>query len=108
MSLQEIDVHEAKKKLEGENPPFLLDVREPFEHEFANIEGQVIPLGELPDRISELESHKNDEIIVYCRSGSRSAEACRLLESSGFSNVKNLSGGILAWSDEIDPEIPQY
>ncbi len=108
MKVSEIDVHEAHKKLNSTNPPFLLDVRETFERDFANIAGELIPLGELPDRISELDNHKNNEVIVYCRSGARSAEACKLLMQEGFADVKNLSGGILAWSQEIDPEIPQY
>lgn len=108
MSIPEIDVKEANNKLNGEHPPFLLDVRETYEHEFTNIKGHLIPLGELPDRVSEIASHKDEEVIVYCRSGARSAEACKLLMENGFTNVKNLSGGILAWSQEIDPSIPQY
>lgn len=75
----------------------ILDVREPFEHQSEKIPGsKLIPLGQLHDRISELEKHKDKEIIVYCRSGSRSMSACRFLQKQGY-KVTNLSGGILQW-----------
>ena len=85
---------------------FILDVREPNEYEIANLGGHLIPLGELPGRISELNPYK--EIIVHCKSGGRSAKAVRFLMKSGFTNVKNLAGGIDAWSQQIDPLVPRY
>lgn len=108
MEVKQLDVHELKSKLDSENPPVLLDVREKAEREFTNIKGEFIPLGELPDRTGELADHKDKEVVIYCRSGARSAEACKLLQQEGFSDVKNLEGGLLAWSQEIDPSIPQY
>ncbi len=108
MKVNQIDVHELKAKLDSENPPVLVDVREPMEREFTHIDGEFIPLGELPDRTDDLQDYKNHEVVIYCRSGVRSAEACKILQKEGFQNVKNLQGGILSWSEEIDPTIPQY
>lgn len=77
--------------------PVLLDVREPYEHSQKNIPGSVlIPLGQLDHRLSELEKYKDKEIVVYCRSGSRSAYACNILRKQGF-NAINLSGGMISW-----------
>jgi rhodanese-related sulfurtransferase len=81
----------------GENV-ILLDVRQPEEHAEDNIPNSIlIPLGELPERINELEAYRDKEIIVYCRSGNRSGQACMFLQMSGFTNPVNLSGGMLAW-----------
>ena len=86
---------------------FLLDVREPDEFETARIAGStLIPLGELADRISELPQNK--KIAVHCKSGRRSARAVEELQQAGFSDVWNIEGGILAWSREIDPSVPEY
>jgi rhodanese-related sulfurtransferase len=85
----------------------LVDVREPHEAEIASIPGaKLIPLGELPARMHELDSA--DEIVLHCRSGARSATALRLLRDAGFTKLKNLEGGILAWSDEVDPSVVKY
>jgi adenylyltransferase/sulfurtransferase len=82
----------------------LVDVREEHEHEMVNIGGDLIPLGTIVDNADRLD--KNKPVILYCRSGARSAAAARELESRfGFSNLANLKGGILAWSKEIDPRI---
>src|ERR1700730_11855636 len=82
-------------------PPF------PFEHEIASIDSaKLIPLGELPDRLNELDRERLT--IVHCHSGQRSAQAVRLLREAGFANVFNLEGGIATWSDEIDSDVPQY
>jgi adenylyltransferase/sulfurtransferase len=87
--------------------PVLLDVREPHELEISNLPGSInIPLGSLAARLSELDSAR--EMIVYCKSGSRSARALELLASAGFRKVKNLKGGINAWAREVDPELPIY
>ena len=86
---------------------FLLDVREPHEWDICHIEGAIqIPSGQLADRLSEIDSSK--PILVYCRDGSRSLDAIRLLYHSGHTSVRHLKGGILAWIDEIDSSLPRY
>ncbi len=95
----DITVQELKKKLEGPKNFVFIDVREAYENQEFNIGGDLIPLGQLMDSIPGLEEHQNDEIIVYCRSGSRSAMAQSLLEAAGFSNVRNLTGGVVAWQE---------
>jgi adenylyltransferase/sulfurtransferase len=101
-----VSVHQLKNKL-NENNVVLLDVREPFEHDIARIDGAtLLPLGELPDRIAELPRDK--EIIVMCKSGTRSAHATAFLQEQGFRDVYNLAGGITAWATEIEPEMVRY
>ncbi|MEM7574396.1 MAG: rhodanese-like domain-containing protein [Bacteroidota bacterium] len=78
---------------------FLLDVREPYEHDEFNVGGKLIPLGEITARLDELISHRNDEIVVYCRSGKRSGMAKMLLQQAGFQNVRNLEGGMIAYQN---------
>lgn len=109
--MEEITVQQFKEKIESENDVFLLDVRQPFEKFQSSIEYEnslLIPVGELEDRIDEIESQKDQEIVCMCRSGSRSANACKLLEKKGFSNVKNLKGGINEWAKKIDTSLPVY
>ena len=102
-----VSVNELKRKLEASQPIQLVDVREPFEHDIAKIDSaRLIPLGELPDRLSELD--RGRLTIVHCHSGMRSAQAVRLLREAGFANVFNLEGGIDAWASEIDPAMPKY
>jgi adenylyltransferase/sulfurtransferase len=102
-----ITVHELKRKFDVGESFSLIDVREPFEYEIARIDkATLIPLREIVGRASELE--RNNEIIIHCHSGARSAEAVRVLQQKGFSKVYNLEGGIDAWSDEIDPSVPKY
>jgi sulfur-carrier protein adenylyltransferase/sulfurtransferase len=102
-----ISVHELKQKTDAHEPFDLIDVREPFEYEIARIDGaKLIPLGEIGDRVDELQ--RGEPIVVHCHSGQRSAQAVRLLRQRGFSNVYNLDGGIDAWSDQIDPNVPKY
>lgn len=108
MIVEEITVQELKEIQDNKKPILLIDVREKFEKDLVDIGGSLIPVGQLPDRVSELESHKDKPVIIYCRSGARSAEACRLLMSKGFQDVKNLKGGILKWADDIDPSLPKY
>ena len=89
------------------NRPFLLDVRNPEEIQICRIAGStVIPLPELPNRLDELDP--SQPIVVHCKSGMRSAKAAALLRSAGFPRVKNLTGGILAWINEVDPSLPRY
>ncbi|HXQ98397.1 MAG TPA: rhodanese-like domain-containing protein, partial [Candidatus Limnocylindrales bacterium] len=85
---------------------FVLDVREPHEFQICNLNGYLLPLGDLPRRANELDSSR--EIVAHCRSGKRSAEAVEFLRKAGFRKVWNLKGGILAWSDEVDPSMPKY
>ncbi|WP_353717719.1 rhodanese-like domain-containing protein [Dyadobacter sp. 676] len=98
----DITVEELKERLEkGENLHFY-DVREEHEYEEDNLGAILIPLGELPDHLDELEPLKDEEIIIHCRSGARSGKAARYLESQGFSNVRNVLGGILAYRELED------
>ena len=103
----EITVGELKKLFDNNMAPLVLDVREPFEIDIAKIEGTFhIPMRDVENRLDEL--NVNDEIIVQCKSGGRSAKICKLLIEHDFKNVKNLKGGILAWSKKVDSSIPQY
>jgi molybdopterin/thiamine biosynthesis adenylyltransferase/rhodanese-related sulfurtransferase/molybdopterin converting factor small subunit len=103
----EITPRELEEKLRNGSKVVLLDVREPNEWEIAHMEGALlIPQGDLPARMNELNSA--DEIVVYCRGGTRSARAVSLLRSAGFRRLKNLRGGINAWAQEVDPSMPQY
>lgn len=105
----EISVSEWKERLDGGSAPFLLDVRKSYENLMATMHAdQVIPHDELADRIDELKAGPGDEIVVHCRSGVRSARAVEILQAAGYKRVFNLTGGILAWSREIDPSVPQY
>jgi adenylyltransferase/sulfurtransferase len=100
---------EVAARLQGGDSLFLLDVREPGEHEFVALPGSVlIPLGELIHRADELSSQKDSEIIVYCHHGIRSARAVGFLRSIGFSKAVNLAGGIDRWSTEVDPSLARY
>ena len=103
----EIEPVELKKMMDRGEEFFLLDVREPHEVQICTLPGsRLIPLGQLTARVHELNSA--DEIIAYCRSGQRSGKAVDFLKKTGFRKVKNLRGGILAWSDEVDPSVPKY
>jgi rhodanese-related sulfurtransferase len=87
--------------------PLLLDVREPWEHEQARIEGsQLVPMGEITARVDELD--RTREIVAICHHGGRSLQVAMFLEKSGFANVHNLSGGVDAWSRTVDPSVPLY
>ncbi len=99
----EISVQELKEKMDNGEALFLLDVRQPYEHEQANIGGTLIQLDQLPARMAELEGHKEEQFIVYCRSGARSGRAVQYLKALGFSGATNLKGGMIAWSAKIDP-----
>jgi len=108
MSVPEMTVQELKRRRDAGEGPFVLDVRKPFEASIADIGADLlIPHEQVDNRLDELEAHKNEEIIVHCRSGARSEEATRVLRAHGFS-AKNLKGGTLAWSKEIDDSVPTY
>jgi len=102
----EISASELKQRLDQGDDLFILDVREPHEYQICNLKGHLIPLGELPRRVHELDS--SHEIVAHCRSGKRSAEAVDFLRKAGFRKIHNLHGGILAWSTEVDPSVPRY
>jgi adenylyltransferase/sulfurtransferase len=104
--IPQMSVTELKQKLDAGEDVFILDVREPYEYQIAQIGGHLIPLGELPNRLGELDTEKN--IVVQCKSGGRSQRAAEFLAQNGFSKLHNLAGGILAWSNEIDPDVPRY
>jgi rhodanese-related sulfurtransferase len=94
-----ITVQELKKKMDAGEEIVLIDVREPYEHQEFNIGGTLIPMGSVPNALEELEPHKDDEIVLYCRSGNRSGMAQQFLVQQGFKNVLNLTGGMLAWAE---------
>jgi adenylyltransferase/sulfurtransferase len=103
----EIEAPEVKQKQDRGDAFVLVDVREPHEFQIARIPGSIlIPLGELPKRLNEL--NPADEIVMHCKGGMRSAKAVDLLRQSGFTKVRNMKGGILAWSDKVDPTVPKY
>ena len=104
--IPEIQPEELKRRLDAQEDIFVLDVREPHEYQIVNIKGHLIPLGDLPTRVHELDSSR--EIVVHCKSGARSAKAVDFLRKSGFKRAANLTGGILAWADRIDPTLPKY
>ncbi len=93
----DITVQELRQKLESGEQFVFIDVREPWENEEFNIGARLIPLGTLVNSMYELDDHKNDEIVVHCRSGARSGQAQGMLQANGFTNVRNLTGGIMAW-----------
>jgi len=102
-----MSAQELKRKMDAREPFELIDVRETFECEIAQIDGaKLIPLREIAERADELQ--REDPIVIHCHSGQRSAQAVRLLQQRGFANVYNLEGGIDAWSDQVDPGVPKY
>src|ERR1700754_2966200 len=106
--IPQVSVETLKKKLDANEDVFVLDVREPHEYQIANLGAPLIPVGSIESRLTELADRKNDEIIVHCRSGARSQKAALALKAAGFTNVSNLTGGILAWAEKIDPSMPKY
>jgi molybdopterin/thiamine biosynthesis adenylyltransferase/rhodanese-related sulfurtransferase len=106
VQVPEITPRELKARLDRGDDLFILDVRELHEFQICNLKGHLIPLGELPRRVHELDSSR--EIIAHCRSGKRSADAVDFLRKAGFRKILNLRGGILAWSDDVDPSVPKY
>jgi adenylyltransferase/sulfurtransferase len=106
-NLGEIEPTEVKQKIDRGEKFILLDVREPHEFQICRIPtSTLIPLGELPKHLNDFD--KNAEIVAHCKSGVRSGKATNLLRENGFKNVRNMKGGILAWSDKVDPSVPKY
>ncbi len=102
----DLTVEELKARMDSGEKLNLLDVREPNEFEVSHLEGaKLVPLGTLSQALAELSSWKNEEIICICRSGQRSGAAARFLNESGFAKARNLSGGMKAWREKINPNI---
>src|SRR5258708_13700704 len=100
--MQTISVEELKAKIDAGESLHLLDVREPSERADFNIGGVLLPLGKIQTmQTDDIDDWKDKEVICYCRSGNRSGQACLILETAGFTNVKNLTGGMMAWQDRI-------
>ena len=107
--VEEISVLDLKRMLDAREDFVLIDVREPFEHQIAHLaKAKLIPLGTLEKHLSDLESFKGKTIVAHCHHGSRSRRALEFLRSKGFSKLKNVAGGIEAWSVEVDPTLPRY
>jgi adenylyltransferase/sulfurtransferase len=103
----ELDVTEVKQKIDRGDDFLLIDVREPHEYQIACIPtAKLIPLGEVAKRLNEIDP--DAEIVVHCKSGGRSARAVEILRQNGYKNVANMRGGILAWSEKVDPRVPKY
>lgn len=107
MSLKEITVQELKRRLDAGDALTVLDVREPWEYELAHLPGSLlIPLNEVPERLTELDT--GAELVVMCKVGGRSRRAAQFLQARGFDKVANLAGGIDAWTRDIDPTLASY
>jgi len=102
----QLSVKELKNRIDAGEDLFVLDVREPYEYQIAQIGGKLIPQNDVPQRLAEIP--RDREIVVHCRSGARSQKIAEFLKQSGYQQVVNLAGGILAWSDEIDPKVQKY
>ncbi len=105
-TVPEIQVEEFKRRLDAGENLLIVDVREPHEYAICNLGGKLIPLGQMESRLGELD--RSREMVVHCKGGVRSAKAVALLQAAGFTHVRSLAGGILAWADKIDPKMPKY
>lgn len=108
MQTGDITVQELKQRLDSGEELILIDVREPHEREICHIGGLLVPLGTIPQKIEDLAEYKDKEVIVYCRTGGRSSSAVAFLKAHGFTNPRNLVGGVHAWADNIDNSMPKY
>jgi adenylyltransferase/sulfurtransferase len=106
VTIPEIEPTELKRRLDAGEDITIVDVREPHERNICDIGGELIPMGELPARVREIDPER--EIVVYCRTGRRSAHVVQFLHQWGYERVFNLRGGLHAWSDEVDPNLPKY
>ncbi len=104
--IPQLTVKELKQRIDAGEDVQLIDVREPYEAQIAQIGGKLIPQNDIPNRLAEID--RDREVIVHCRSGQRSQRIAEFLKQAGYPNVSNLAGGILAWSDEIDPRVQKY
>ncbi|HEV2136911.1 MAG TPA: molybdopterin-synthase adenylyltransferase MoeB [Terracidiphilus sp.] len=104
--IPQMSVQELKQRMDAGDDIFVLDVREPFEYQIANIGGTLIPMNTIPARLGEID--RNREIVVHCAVGGRSQRVAEFLKQNGYEKVANLAGGIKAWSEQIDPSVPKY
>jgi sulfur-carrier protein adenylyltransferase/sulfurtransferase len=104
--IPQISVKELKRRIDAGEDVQLIDVREPYEYQIAQIGGKLIPQNDVPNRLAEID--RDREVVVHCRSGARSQRIAELLAQAGYPRVVNVAGGILAWSDEIDPSVQKY
>jgi len=104
--IPQITPTELKQRMDAGDDIFVLDVREPFEYQIANLGGTLIPINEVPQRVGEIDRER--EIVVHCKSGGRSQRVAEFLAQSGYAKVSNLAGGITAWSNDVDPTVPKY
>ena len=104
--MKEVSCPELKKMLDAKEDFQLIDVREEYEKEIADIGGELIPMGDVMNNLDKISHDK--KVVIYCRSGNRSGVITNALEAQGFKNIFNLKGGILGWANEIDPSITKY
>ena len=104
--IPQLSVIELKQRIDAGEDVYILDVREPYEYQIANIGGKLIPISEVPQRLAEID--RDREVIVQCRSGARSQKVAEFLQLAGYPKVVNLAGGILAWADQIDRKVQKY
>ncbi|MGA8043494.1 MAG: ThiF family adenylyltransferase, partial [Terracidiphilus sp.] len=104
--IPQLTVRELKQRMDAGEEVYILDVREPYEYQIANLGGKLIPLNDVPRRMAEIDP--SQEIVVQCRSGARSQRVAEFLKQNGYDRVANLAGGILAWADQIDPSVTKY
>jgi sulfur-carrier protein adenylyltransferase/sulfurtransferase len=104
--IPQISVKELKRRIDAGEDVQLIDVREPYEFQIAQIGGKLIPQNDVPNRLNEID--RSREVVVHCKSGGRSQRIAEFLKQAGYEKVANVAGGITAWSDEIDPKVPKY
>lgn len=104
--IPQIGVRELKQRMDAGEDVQLIDVREPYEAQIAQIGGKLIPMNEVPQRLHEIDRHR--EVVVHCKAGGRSQKVAEFLRQNGYEKVANVAGGITAWSSEIDPSVPKY
>jgi len=104
--IPQISVRELKQRMEAGEELQLIDVREPYEYQIAQMGGKLIPMNEVPQRLHEIDRHR--EVVVHCKAGGRSQKVAEFLRQNGYEKVANVAGGITAWSSEIDPSVPKY
>jgi rhodanese-related sulfurtransferase len=104
--MKEVTVRELKDMMDKKEDFQLIDVREEVEFEVCNLGGELIPMGEVMGNLDKIS--KDKKVVIHCKAGGRSGTIVQMLDAQGYTNLYNLKGGILAWSDEIDPTVPKY
>ena len=104
--MQEINPIDLKKLIDSKADIQLIDVREEHEYDVCDIGGELIPMGDIMDDLNRIS--KTKKVIIYCRTGARSGAVCQVLAAEGYSNIYNLKGGIIAWSNDVDPTVIKY